>query len=85
MHLLYSFSFGKGTGQVQHTLANGGGLKLTIARWLTPDGHWISEQGITPDILVEIPEDAELEEGEDPQLEAALEFIFSQVPVPVGQ
>ncbi len=45
-------TFGKGTVQTWHELSNGGGVRLTIARWLTPDGHWIHELGITPDINV---------------------------------
>lgn len=68
-------TFGKGSVQIQNTLVNGGGVRLTVARWLTPNGVWISEQGVTPDFIVEIPEDYELAEGEDPQLEAALEFL----------
>jgi carboxyl-terminal processing protease len=74
-------SFGKGTVQTQNTLVNGGGVRLTVARWLTPAGNWISEIGVTPDIVVEIAEDAELEAGEDPQLEAAVEYLREQQPV----
>ncbi len=71
--ILGTQTFGKGTVQQANTLVNGGGLNITIARWLTPTREWITDQGITPDIVVELPE--ELEEGQDPQLEAALEFI----------
>lgn len=78
-------SFGKGTVQLQNSLGNGGGMRLTVARWLTPNGTWISEQGVTPDIVVEIPEDAELAEGEDPQLEAAVNYLLSQIQVEQGQ
>lgn len=81
--IMGTVTFGKGTVQVQNTLVNGGGVRLTIARWLTPNGEWITDQGITPDILVEIPEDMELAEGEDPQLEAAIDFILEQTPVTV--
>ena len=77
--LVGTTSFGKGSVQIQNSLGNGGGVRLTVARWLTPGGDWISEQGVTPDIIVEIPEGIELEEGEDPQLDAAVEFIFSQI------
>jgi len=75
--ILGETSFGKGTVQLQNSLVNGGGLRLTVARWLTPNGESISEQGITPDIIVEIPEDAELEQGQDPQLEAAIDFLLT--------
>lgn len=79
--LIGETSFGKGTVQVQSKLVNGGGVRITVARWLTPNGHSIHELGITPDIVVELPEDAELAEGEDPQLDAALEFLVEQQPV----
>ncbi len=70
-------SFGKGTVQSVHTLSNGGGLRLTIAKWLTPDEGWINETGLTPDVEVALPEDitpAELE-ANDPQLEAAVDYL----------
>lgn len=76
-------TFGKGTVQFQNTLSNGGGVRLTVARWLTPNGNWISELGVTPDIVVEIAQDAELSEGKDPQLTVAVEFILSQIAVPI--
>lgn len=66
-------TFGKGTVQQANTLINGGGLNLTIARWLTPSREWITDLGITPDVIVELPEEAV--DGEDVQLNAALEFI----------
>jgi len=83
--LIGATSFGKGTVQLQNSLGNGGGVRLTVARWLTPNGNSISGQGVIPDIIVEIPEDAELAEGEDPQLQAAIEFIMEQQPIPAGQ
>lgn len=51
--IIGEITFGKGTVQTWHQLTNGGGVRLTIARWLTPDRHWIHEQGITPDVIVE--------------------------------
>lgn len=69
-------TFGKGTVQNQSELVNGGGVRLTIARWLTPNGNWIHGNGIVPDIVVEWSvEDREENPDEDPQLEAALEFL----------
>ncbi len=72
-------TFGKGTVQTLPDLSNGGCLRLTIQRWLTPDGHWIHKQGITPDITVEEYR-AERVDGRaaDPQLAAAIEFLESQ-------
>lgn len=67
-------TFGKGSVQELLKLDNGGSLKVTIARWLTPDGTSISNGGLTPDIVVErTPEDRVA--GKDPQMEAALGFM----------
>lgn len=45
-------SFGKGTVQVSYDKATGDGslVKMTIAKWLTPDGNWVHEKGLKPDI-----------------------------------
>lgn len=47
-------TFGKNTVQQRFALSNGGALKLTIARWLTPEGHDFGSVGVTPDIHNEI-------------------------------
>lgn len=46
-------SYGKDTVQQRFTLSNGGALKLTIARWLTPGGLDFGGTGITPDVEIE--------------------------------
>ncbi len=46
-------SFGKGSVQTVETLRDGYGLKLTIARYYTPNGHSIQAKGIEPDIVVQ--------------------------------
>src|SRR5262245_16803222 len=46
-------TFGKGSVQTVIELDDGSGLKLTIARYLTPNGRSIQEKGITPDVWVE--------------------------------
>ena len=43
-------TFGKNTVQQRFSLSNGGALKLTIARWLTPDGLDFGGVGVTPDV-----------------------------------
>jgi len=51
-------SFGKGTVQTsfEEQLGDGSLLKITIAKWLTPNGTWIHGKGIKPDIAVAQPE-----------------------------
>ena len=71
-------SFGKGTVQEVMPLHDGSSLRLTIARWFTPNGQDISDTGITPDIEVEMSLDDYLED-KDPQLDAALEFLKDEV------
>ena len=68
-------TFGKGSVQQIHTLADGGELRVTVARWYTPDNHTIQDEGITPDIEVETPED--LGGPEDSQLVRAIDYILN--------
>jgi carboxyl-terminal processing protease len=51
-------TYGKGTVQVtfQEELGDGSNIKMTIMKWLTPNGRWIDKTGIEPDIQVEQPE-----------------------------
>lgn len=48
-------TFGKGTVQSPENLPDGSNLKLTTAKWLTPDGNWIHKKGIKPDVEVSYP------------------------------
>ncbi|KKU96648.1 MAG: Carboxyl-terminal protease [Parcubacteria group bacterium GW2011_GWB1_48_6] len=70
-------SYGKGS--VQELVGFGpnetsGTLKVTIAKWFTPSGLSINENGIKPDIEVKITEE-DLENKRDPQLEKAKEIV----------
>jgi carboxyl-terminal processing protease len=47
-------TFGKNTVQQRFSLSNGGALKLTIARWLTPGGLDFGGTGVTPDVPMEV-------------------------------
>lgn len=49
-------TFGKGTIQNIQELSRNGELKFTAGRWLTADGDWVNEEGIQPDIEVEMPD-----------------------------
>lgn len=66
-------TFGKGTVQQWIELPNTGALKLTIARWLTPDKRWIHQVGIVPETVVTLPD--ELGPDEDPALDKAVEIL----------
>ncbi len=48
-------SYGKATVQHLQYLSDGGGLRYTIARYLTPAGHDLHENGLQPDLPVELP------------------------------
>ncbi|MDY6867196.1 MAG: S41 family peptidase [Chloroflexota bacterium] len=66
-----------GKGSVQSWIAlkdNAGGVRVTIARWLTPDGRQISEVGLEPEYIVEMTEE-DYEAGRDPQLDKAVEVL----------
>jgi carboxyl-terminal processing protease len=64
-------SYGKGSVQNIQRLADGSAIKVTIARWYTPNGRNIDKDGIEPDQKVEIS-DQDVEAKRDPQLDAAL-------------
>jgi len=67
-------SYGKGTVQEWQELSGeGGAFKLTIARWLTPDKRWIHDIGLTPDVVVTLPDPVPA--GSDPTLDRALEVL----------
>ncbi|NBD73925.1 PDZ domain-containing protein [Patescibacteria group bacterium] len=74
-------TFGKGSVQELVPVTPETSLKVTVARWLTPNGTSISPNGLTPDIEVEMtPED--IEAGRDPQLEKAVEFLLNGAVLP---
>ncbi len=77
--LIGTTSFGKGIVQVVKPMTDGTAIKLTIARYYTPDGTCIHEIGVKPDMEVQIPEEAIedglVEEEEDTQLQKAIEVL----------
>lgn len=77
-------SYGKGSVQSWIQLEdNAGGVRLTIARWLTPDGRQISGEGLTPEYIVELTEE-DYAAGNDPQLDKAIEVLESIILVENG-
>lgn len=81
--LIGTTTFGKGVVQRIRDLGDGTGLKLTVSEYFTPNGINIHGIGITPDIVVELDEDAEgigpefLEQ--DNQLQKAIEVIKAKM------
>lgn len=69
-------SFGKGSVQELVELREGSSLKITVAKWLTPDGHLITEIGLEPDIEVKMTIE-DYKEDRDPQLYKAIEVLQS--------
>jgi carboxyl-terminal processing protease len=67
-------TFGKGSVQELVDLPNGSSIKITVARWLTPDGLSISDGGLMPNITIKRTAEQRLQ-GEDTQQNAALRFI----------
>ncbi len=68
-------TFGKGVVQNLFPLRDGAGLKLTTARYLTPNRTDIHKKGIEPDVVVEQPEGS----ARDVQLDKALEVLKSEL------
>jgi len=67
-------TYGKGSVQEFLTVTKNTSLKVTVAKWLTPSGKSISEDGLTPDYEVKITE-ADLKAEKDPQMDKALELL----------
>lgn len=67
-------TYGKGTVQKVLDLGAGTELKVTVARWYTPNGKNIDKQGITPDQVVGLTAD-DANAGRDPQMAAALQHF----------
>lgn len=70
-------TFGKGSVQEFISTHNESSLKVTVAEWFTPKGISISEEGLTPEYLVEYTLE-DFEANRDPQLEKALELLSSK-------
>lgn len=79
--LIGETTFGKGTVQSWQPLSNGGGVRITIARWLTPNDTWIDKMGLEPDIVVTLPEAETVEEFVDTQLETAVDYLRQNEPL----
>lgn len=72
-------TYGKGIIQELHQLSDGSGLKITVSEYYTPNHNAIHKIGITPDVEVELSEEAKkqitIQEKDDNQLQKALEIL----------
>ena len=67
-------TFGKGSVQTVFDFSDGSSIKVTIAKWLTPRGRSINEEGIMPDILVKNTFE-DFNNNKDPQLDKAVDIL----------
>lgn len=67
-------SFGKGSVQEVDSFADGSSIRMTIAKWYTPDDRSIDKVGLVPDIVVELS-DEDIENEFDSQKEAARAYL----------
>ncbi len=77
-------SFGKGSVQNWVPLDDEqGAVRVTVARWYTPNGILIDDQGLTPDVEILLTE-ADFDAGVDPQLDRAIEILKAETPADNG-
>lgn len=69
-------TFGKGSVQELMQLPDGTSLKVTVAKWFTPDGTSLSENGLSPEIQVEMT-NSDYQEDKDPQFDKAVEILVN--------
>lgn len=70
-------TFGKGVVQELFPITPDTSLKVTVARWLGPDGEQIPHGGIKPDVVVRVSDD-DRKAGKDPQMDKAVELLNAQ-------
>lgn len=69
-------SFGKGVVQELIPFDDGSSLKVTVAKWLTPNGHSLTKNGLDPAIKSELTKE-DIKAAKDPQLERAASFLIN--------
>lgn len=74
-------TYGKGSVQTIDSLSDGSSIKITVATWMTPEGDYINEKGLLPQIEVKLTA-ADVEKNKDPQLQKAVDLILKPVTPP---
>jgi carboxyl-terminal processing protease len=72
-------TYGKGSVQNWIPLSDGGTARITIAKWLTPNGRTIDKIGLTPDVVIPMNQ-ADVTARRDPQLDAAVQLLLHPQP-----
>lgn len=67
-------TFGKGSVQQIEDMTGGAELKVTVAKWYTPNGKNINKEGITPDVTISISDD-DIKNARDPQKDKAYSLV----------
>lgn len=78
IQLIGKKSFGKGSVQELIDLPGNSSVKITVNKWMTPNGDSIMDRGIMPNIEVDLTQD-DFDNNRDPQLDKALEFIQQEI------
>jgi carboxyl-terminal processing protease len=74
--LVGTTTLGKGSVQMVQSLSDGSELRVTFARWFTPNGRGIHGEGLEPDIEIELTQE-DIQSERDPQLERAIEHLLA--------
>lgn len=74
-------TYGKGSVQTIRELSDGSSMKITVATWMTPNGDYINEKGLAPQIEVKLTA-TDVEKNKDPQLQKALDLILKPAAAP---
>ncbi|MCD4693796.1 S41 family peptidase [bacterium] len=71
-------TFGKGSVQSLEPFSDGSSVKITVAKWLTPNGKSISEEGISPDVEVEYTLE-DYKQDKTPQMDEAIKILNKMI------
>jgi carboxyl-terminal processing protease len=76
--LIGETTYGKGTVQTWHRLSNGGGVRITVAEWITPSGVSVDQNGLVPDYTVRLLDPLAVDHEQDYQLQAAVDYLLGR-------